>query len=714
MVNLWIDAETYSEAPLDIGGMDRYWRHPSTGVHCLGVAVDDGPVEMITLRFSQTNCGMCLGIGECTIGEDEGRCPYCRGTGYSRMHSITRGQSAWDEFKVHVANGATIWAHKAEFEQEVLKRLGVSFKRSQFRCVMAMAATAAFPLSLEKLAMAVGLHAGKHTKGRAAMFKFCVPNPKTGKPWRYEDCPDEWEALYEYCAQDVVLERDCAARLPLLSDEEQQNWIIDQEANNRGIGMDLRAAAGLMKLADSEMQRLNAEMVAVTGGLVQTAKDHPLALAKFLDLDSVAKDTLDRFLARPPSDWKPAHLRAAQIRQEAAKASVVKLRPIIQQTSEDSRYRWSKQFNAAATGRGGGRGVQPDNLPSGTLGWSPELQDAFLRQTAAGYTQLPDGLLTFGSASGMDMIKQCIRGLIVPALGHELIETDYSGIEARLGAWTVGDLDVLDVFFGDGKIYERQASLMTGRPYQEIGKKDPARQDAKIWVLSAQYQAGAERLYNSALDNARRARREFTMTFEDAERHTKMWREAHPAFPKMWKELEKAAKLAVKNPGERFVVHLPGGQPIVYCYRGYEGDEEVYLPMLLCKLPSGRIMHYPFPKLEMKEVPGKDGSTYMKESLAYRVVDNRQWTWTFTYGGMLFENVVQGEDACILRHGVQMVNGAGIPIVTTCHDSMLTETPIGSVKPERLAELAKTPAPWALTLPVECEVKVLGSRYRKE
>lgn len=686
---LWIDAETYSEEPLDIGGMARYWEHFSTGVHCLGFAIGNGPVRMI--RFVIDGKG-----------------------GYE-----CKDPELFVEFKRLVAAGYQVWAHKAEFEQEVLKRLGVPFKRSQIYCVMAQAAAAAFPLALEKLSMAVGLRAGKHAKGRAAMLKFCVPNPKTGKPWRYEDCPDEWEALYEYCAQDVVLERDNGARLPQLSDEEREIWVLDQEINRRGIGIDLPAAAGMLKVADSEMTRLDAEMREATGNLVPSAKDHHVALAKFLGLDSVSKDILDVALAKHRDQldmrgqWTPAQFKAALIRQEAAKASVVKIRPMIQQSSDDSRYRWAKQMNAAGTGRWGGRGLQPDNLPAGALDWTPEQQELYLRWATHHPTGDDGGAFALNGLHHMDCIKESIRGLIVPAPGHEFTEVDFSAIETRLGAWVVGDYSVLDVFYGDGKIYERQAALMSGIPWEEITKKHHVRQDAKIWVLSAQYQAGAERLYNSACENARKAKRVLDMTFEDAERHTAMWREAHPAYPQMWRELEKAAKQAVKNPGERFTVHLYGGQPIVFCYRGWAGDDGCYLPILFCKLPSGRVLSYPFPELQEKEIEKGPMAGRMAEKLCYRVVDNKQWVWADTYGGKIFENVIQAIGACLLRHGMRMVNSAGIPIVTTCHDSLLTETLIGSVKPERIVQLMKTAPVWAETLPIECSYWV-GLRYRKE
>lgn len=43
---LHIDFETYSRADLKAVGLDNYARHPSTGVHCMGFAFDDEPVDL--------------------------------------------------------------------------------------------------------------------------------------------------------------------------------------------------------------------------------------------------------------------------------------------------------------------------------------------------------------------------------------------------------------------------------------------------------------------------------------------------------------------------------------------------------------------------------------------------------------------------------------------------------------------------------------------
>jgi DNA polymerase len=672
----WIDGETYSEEPLTIGGTARYWEHPSTFAHCLGVAFDDGPVNMAT-RMDQ--------------------------------HPVL------EELHDHIVAGGEVWAHKAEFEFYLLQRHGFPIKRSQMRCTMAMAAAGGYPMSLDKLAFAVGLQAGKHPKGRAAMLKLCVPNPNTGKPWTYEEAPQDFENLYEYCAQDVELERAEAKRMMALSPDEQKIWLLDQEINMRGIGIDRRAAAGLLKLAAQEFERLDREMNEVTRGLVPTARNHPLPLAKFLGMESVAADTLKQAYDACPSEWSDAQIKAAELRMEAAKASAMKIKPMIQMVSDDGRLRWTKQYHGAGPGRWAGRGVQPDNLPKGTLHLAPEIQDEFLTYIANGGPTNRGWQSFKEGACGLDMIKETIRGLIIPAPDHEFIEVDYAAIETRLGAWVVGDNKVLDVFWGDGKVYEHEAAdVIYHVPLESITKKDPRRQVAKRCVLSLQYQVGAERLHDSIHEDGRQMGAAMEMSMEEAERIKTIWREAHPAFPKMWRDLETVAKDAVKNPGTSFCVKLEGGQLVTYCYRGYEGDNDCYLPTLLCRLPSGRILSYPFPKLEMKEIEKGPMAGLVKETLMYRVVENKQWRWTHTYGGKLFENIIQALGACILRHGLLMVNAAGIPVVMHTHDSILTETVIGSVAPEWIAALAEIPPAWGPDLPLKCSYVLMGGRYRKE
>ena len=48
MIKFHIDFETYSELDLNEVGVDRYTKHPSTGVWCMGFSINDEDVECLT------------------------------------------------------------------------------------------------------------------------------------------------------------------------------------------------------------------------------------------------------------------------------------------------------------------------------------------------------------------------------------------------------------------------------------------------------------------------------------------------------------------------------------------------------------------------------------------------------------------------------------------------------------------------------------------
>jgi DNA polymerase-1 len=70
-----------------------------------------------------------------------------------------------------------------------------------------------------------------------------------------------------------------------------------------------------------------------------------------------------------------------------------------------------------------------------------------------------------------------IRNFYVPAPGKILFFIDFSGFELRLMAWKSGDETMLQIFNTGGDIHRRTASEITGKPEEEVTKKE--RTDAK-------------------------------------------------------------------------------------------------------------------------------------------------------------------------------------------------------------------------------------------
>ena len=340
MTKLHCDFESYSAVDLKARGLDVYARDPSTGVHCMAYAFDDGPVQV-----------------------------------------WVAGQPCPPEVVKHVKAGGIVYAHNAPFEilmwNCIMKpRHGwPTLHAEQCRCTMAMAYAMALPGALEAAAPALGIAQRKDGAGKRIMLKWCKPkavwNPSphlnqtkaTFEFWRPEDDPEQFAALCRYCAQDVEVERALHHRLMELSVSEIDLWNLDHRINQRGVSCDLLAIEKALRLVDQEKERLNQAMLQVTGGVVGSCTEVQLLVkwirSQGVDMKGVAKaevlDTLEGDL--------PANVRTAlEIRKEAAKSSTAKLAAMKERASTDGRVRGTHQFHGAATGRWAGRGIQPQNL----------------------------------------------------------------------------------------------------------------------------------------------------------------------------------------------------------------------------------------------------------------------------------------------------------------------------------------------------------------
>ena len=231
---LHIDFETFSRVELSDKGLDNYASDPSTGVHCMAYAFDDEPVE---LWYFST---------------------------WTRLPQ---------EVVAHVRKGGTVIAHNAAFELAIWNKVCVpkygwpELKVEQMRCTMVMSYAMALPDSLENASAALGVAQAKDTAGARVMMQLAKPKTN-GNFYTIEEAPEKFEKLYAYCKQDVEVERALAKRLMPLSDSEQTLWVLDQKINQRGVPIDLPSIEQAIKLVSAEKERLDAEMLRVTGGVV--------------------------------------------------------------------------------------------------------------------------------------------------------------------------------------------------------------------------------------------------------------------------------------------------------------------------------------------------------------------------------------------------------------------------------------------------------------
>lgn len=684
-----IDFETRSAADLLKVGADVYSQHSTTDVLCLAIGFDEDPVELWTPKMV-----MPLNLLNHVISGGEVRGHNIGGFEMLIWNNVCTLLYGWPELKI-----------------------------GQCRDTMAMAYAMGLPGSLDDASRAAGIPYEKDLKGHRVMLQLSQPK-SDGTFWTPEEVPEKFEQLYAYCRQDVVVERALCQRLMRLSEGEQRLWELDYRINRRGVYVDLPAARAAMDLVEAEKTRLNNRLRQVTNNAVAmctaTGQLADWLKSKGLEVPSVAKADVTEMLTK---ELPPECREALLLRQEAAKTSTAKLQAIMYGASVGSRVRGLFQYHGASTGRWAGRRVQLQNLPRPKLKQDKiDLAFEILSEPGVGKPNLIRG----NCGPPMSVISDCIRGMLRAKPGHDFIAADFSAIEARVLAWLAGEDKVLEVFKGEGKIYELAAADIYGCKIEEIHKEDPRRQVGKVAVLALGFQGGVgalqtmaraygvkleptfESLWKRATEDHKRvakfiwdlngSKHDITQKeFVASDLIKQYWREANDGIVRYWSGLEGAALHAASDEGStvscRSVSYKKNGS------------------FLWCKLPSGRVICYPYPKVE--NVSAFDGSE-KKPTLTYMTVDSytKKWVRRKCYGGLLAENVTQAVARDLLAEALFGLEAAGYPVVAHVHDEVVCEVPknFGSVK-EAETIMTRVPA-WAKGLPMAAS-GWRGERYRK-
>lgn len=656
MTTLHIDFETFSAADLPSCGLDNYASDPTTGVHCMAFCFDDEPVE---------------------LWHPHGKWPH------GRVGVLE-----------HVANGGTVVAHNAAFELAIWNKVCVPkygwpiLHATQLRCTMAQAYAMSLPGGLDKASNALGIDQKKDLVGARVMMQLAKPKAD-GTLWKPEDSPEKFEKLYAYCKQDVEVERELDNRMMQLSDDEQRVWVADYIINQRGVQVDLPSIDAAIKLVEIEKARLDKEMLRVTGGVVGKCTEVQLLIkwikTQGVDLKGLAKaDVLD---ALTDSDLPRSVRQALNLRKEAAKSSTAKLIAMKNRASRDGRVRGCFQYHGASTGRWAHRGIQPGNLPRPRIGIKPSHIQEMIGMLGSRDT------LDMNYGPVLDALADCIRGMITAGPGRELIAMDFSAIEARVLAWLAGEEKVLDIFRTHGKIYEHAAGGIYNKKLEEVNKDE--RQIGKVAVLALGYGGGVGAFQSMA--------RVYGVKVEDdkADEIKKAWRDSHKKIVHYWYDLEGAAINAVELG--------------VVCKAGAPGRQVAFKKsgsFLWCKLPSGRVLCYPYPQIKEIETPWGEP----KSALVFMSVNGttQKWEETKTYGGSLAENITQAVARDLLAEAILRLEDNGYPVVMHVHDEAVVEIPADSPKDieHRIEEIMAIVPTWAKGLPVAAE-GWRAFRYRK-
>lgn len=626
MRTLSIDIETYSSVDLAKSGVYRYAEAPDFEILLFGYSVDAGPVQVVDFA-----------CGEKIPKEIQ--------------------QAILD-------NNVTKWAFNAQFERICLsKYFGIHLAPDSWRCTMVWSAYLGLPLSLEGAAIVTGADKKKLTEGKELIRYFsvpCKPTVTNGGRTRNlpEHAPEKWNSFKAYNLRDVEVELSIQEKLQKfpMPEEEWNNYILDQQINDRGIQLDLELVKKAIQCDEKVREELTSRLKELTD------LDNPnsvVQMKSWLSENGLETDSLDKASVKALLKEAPDNLsEVLELRQLLAKSSVKKYTAMENAVCTDGRARGLLQFYGAnRTGRFAGRLIQVQNLPQNHLS---DLEQA-RRLVRGGHFDALE--ILYDSIPGV--LSELIRTAFVPKKGYKFIVADFSAIEARVIAWLAGETWRNEVFATHGKIYEASASQMFKVPLEEVTKGSPLRQKGKIAELALGYGGSVGALKAmGALDMG--------LTEEELKPLVYAWRNANPNIVRLWWDVDRAVKEAVTERC-RTETHR-----IRFEYRS---------GMLLIWLPSGRQLTYVKPRMGI--------NSFGSEAVTYEGVGaTKKWERIESYGPKFVENIVQAISRDLLCHSMRNLDESGLNIVMHVHDEVVLEVPLEICVQDVCVLMGQVP-PWA-------------------
>lgn len=640
MENLSVDLETFSSVDLKKCGVYKYAESDDFEILLFGYSVDGSEVQVVDLAQGETIPDVVL--------------------------------SALTDETV------TKWAFNAQFERVCLSRYlrdkGINVNPGQtvkseclflnpssWHCTMIWSATLGLSMSLENVGAVLGLDKQKLTEGKNLIKYFCLPcNPTKVNGGRtrnkYFHDKEKWEQFKSYNKRDVEVEmsiQEKLSRFPV-PDFLWQEFYLDQEINDRGIGIDPLFVESAIKLDQEVKTHLVDELKHITG------LENPNSVLQMrswlrkhgLEMESLGKKEVAKELKTVGKELA----EVLRLRQQLAKSSVKKYTAMKNAACMDYRERGMFRFYGAnRTGRFAGRLVQLQNLPQNHL---PDLAEA-------------RSLVKQGNVEALEMLyedipdtlSQLIRTAFIPRTGFKFIVADFSAIEARVLAWLAGEKWRMRVFEEGKDIYCSSASQMFSVPVEKHGVNGHLRQKGKIAELALGYGGSVGALKAmGALDMG--VREDELQPLVDA------WRSSNPMVTTLWWDVDRAVKQCVH---EHVSVRTHN---IVFTYKS---------GFLIITLPSKRCLYYVKPRVEENKYGG--------ESVTYECVGStKKWERLESYGPKFVENITQAIARDILLYAMQTLKE--YRIVAHVHDEAIIEAD-KNVSVQSVCELMGRTPPWA-------------------
>lgn len=659
--------------------------------------------------------GTDIGLGLPNYFKDPESAPLCLAYSAADEEIVNRwtpDQECPPIFRRHIECGGTIRAWNALFEWYCFNWLTEHYgwpvvRIEQMVDTMAEAAAMNLPQALANAGVVLGLDEDKlkNPRGKYLIMKLCVPQKSRSKnnpTPRWCNDPELLLELYDYCAQDVISEKAVARKLQRLSDYEQRVWVKTQQINLRGVPVDVEEISNIIKVTDRETEVLNQEIKILTNYEVTEASKRqavqdwcnarlPIcrrALPITDDLGGpgfeevpflldLTAETIANTLAR--KDIPAEVRRALEIRSLVSQTSVAKLDAMRDTAAPDKTLKGMLIYHGASTGRYASRGgVNLQNIAR------PSLKDD---EIAVAHTTLGSGdyelsKMVWGERL-MDAGVSVVRGVLRAKQGYKFIDCDYSSVENRVASWIAGQTDKVEMFAKGLDEYKVFASESLYRVAYDKVTKDQ-RQVSKSAVLGCMFGQGATGLieyakgYGVELDDKR------------SKEIVDSYRAQYDKVQACWYACGRASIQAVETPG----VWVEVNEKIALaCTRTRS--------FLMMRLPSGRIIRWAVPRVEMLETPWGE----IRAVVTVEQTDSftKKWKRDKLIGSSIFQSSVQATARDIQVYGMMNAEEAGYQTVLLVHDEILCHNEVDFGSPDELGQLICMQPAWAHDLPLAFE-----------
>jgi DNA polymerase len=618
--------------------------------------------------------------------------------------------------------------------------------------------------------------------------------PKTYKVFRPRilptDSPEDEAAFREYIEynrQDVVVEREVHRKLKYfeLTGDALATFQLDVAINMRGLPVNIRALQNAQRIIETVEGTIGVQFRELTGfnhtqrervlewlqqrgwrGLNMQAATINAALGQEGDDDEeeeqVSADAGDVSLEH----CGPEVRQALQMKKWLSYAATKKIKTMLAMVGpDDNRIRGLLIYHGAGPGRWSAVKVQPQNFKRPSLDlvkrmdWKAagfkDAGKALADLTAKAYAAIEAGadaweIQTFYGPP-LEVISSCIRHFIhdkhvceqcggLDSYGggqpcwlccgdhtveHEMASADYSAIEARILPWLAGEEQALEEYRKNIDRYCKMASVIYNKPINKKDHEFPERFVGKQAILLLGYQGGGPKFRQTCEKYGY-----FDLPEKLEFQVVKAFREMHPAIVAFWKNMEKAARSAIMQPGTWFAA----SDKVKFICRKTAG-----MTYLFMRLPSGREIAYPKPLLEPclrynykgkpyqivnptqeqidkarhrvgESVKYGDGGFTLKSVITFygQIEKKKIWGRVQTYGAKLVENATQGTAADIMANGAINAERHGYETASLIHDEFLGYYMPwkGQTIDDLVAKLTDLP-PWADGLPLTAEGKIV-------